>query len=938
MVQTNKILTVSYGTFSCTLEGFDDAFGTMKAIAEYFRDLAADDRYFGAEPPQPDADMLARIAQNEISRRVDAHSDGTGILLRAAAPSLAATAAAAVIQEPEPAPPAEAPPVSEPVPEPVSEPVSQAEIDASERAPQMDSAEIVMATDITEAEPVAPVTAPALDATMADKLARIRAVVESNGVDALRDESMDTAAEDALDADFGAAALEEQVEPEVLTSAVSDESGVPEALAEPVLNTTALDPLDLASLAEPSRAPFEQTPQDDALLSDPLDGPSEDSFDDATLTGAPLGDAPLGDALDRPAEAEQTLSDLDMSADGDVTEDRQETDLMSDLALSSETGFPSDPEVLNDSSAPFDPDPILADDTLSEPVDATEPGLMSAQVEDVAEALDADASDYEPDSDRIDDLIDTLTDAPAADAVDGLVAPAPMPPLATEAPLALTPDLAMETPTEAFDPATAEAPIPAMPEDDSLNMVQDDMDLPPVEDSIAAVLHADAEQVQDDTALDADPAMDTDDAVASVMADLQGNDLNAEDALAPEPVAADPVQDLPEADEADEADEANVFRSMDWDDETEDALDDPLDDGADDAALQNILGELGGQGEAAMQAAETGPLSRVVKVKRSARKPMDTLDEDGFAARADSSLSAEDEADLQAELDAVAAELAEAQAALNPPDSPDVDEFADDFEDDFADDGDAPLAPALLTDPIEPAPSPRARGADLIEDNAPDVNRLMAEADSKMDEPESSSRREAYSHLRAAVAAAEAEGSLGPDAVAEDTDAIYREDLANVVRPRRPDAAGSGTRPRRPAEARPAPFKLVAEQRVNADEILPQRGPIRPRRVAAETDTDTTDTAPGGFAAFAREVGARDLHELLEAAAAYMSYVEGWDQFSRPQLMTRVKQVASTQFNREDGLRTFGQLLREGKIEKTAGGRFTASEQINYRPTQQAIG
>ena len=78
--------------------------------------------------------------------------------------------------------------------------------------------------------------------------------------------------------------------------------------------------------------------------------------------------------------------------------------------------------------------------------------------------------------------------------------------------------------------------------------------------------------------------------------------------------------------------------------------------------------------------------------------------------------------------------------------------------------------------------------------------------------------------------------------------------------------------------------------------------------------------------------------DLLEAAASYLAFVEGKEQFSRPQLMTKVRQVEKEDFSREDGLRSFGQLLRAGKIEKVSGGRFAVTSEIGYRPDQREAG
>ena len=54
--------------------------------------------------------------------------------------------------------------------------------------------------------------------------------------------------------------------------------------------------------------------------------------------------------------------------------------------------------------------------------------------------------------------------------------------------------------------------------------------------------------------------------------------------------------------------------------------------------------------------------------------------------------------------------------------------------------------------------------------------------------------------------------------------------------------------------------------------------------------------------------------------------------------MTKVRIVQEDNFSREDGLRSFGQLLRQGKIEKISGGRFAVSDRISFKPDTRAVG
>lgn len=238
------------------------------------------------------------------------------------------------------------------------------------------------------------------------------------------------------------------------------------------------------------------------------------------------------------------------------------------------------------------------------------------------------------------------------------------------------------------------------------------------------------------------------------------------------------------------------------------------------------------------------------------------------------------------------------------------------------------------------------------------VKRILDETNTKLDNPESKTRRSAIAHLRAAVAATVADRKVkgGQDAE-KDESLTYRADLAKVVQPTRDGKATPGAN-------RPAPLVLVSEQRIDGAKTE-QSGMVRPRRVAAtpvvlrkientfdedldlddeserrdESDTANIFRDSASFAEFAESLGATELPDLLEAAAAYAAFVEGRPHFSRPQIMQKVATYSAKDgFSREAGLRSFGMLLRQGKIQKLERGQFTIAKSTRFKPEARYAG
>ncbi len=704
MVSSSKILTVSYGTFSCTLEGFDDSFDTMKAIAEYFRDLAADDRYFGAEPPTPDAEMLARIAEREISRRVDAHEDRGKIVLRAASSA--------------------ALPTNE-------QPAEEPEV-ASENS---------------------------IDETLDDTATTEEAIQEPE----VAEESQDvTLADEAVD------------ETPVAEQEVAQDEAP--ALAEP------------EQAAEP----------------------------EVSEVAAPAAEFP----------AEETAEQTEDTVQAEVPEN-------TDFEIPAEISTEMQPEQEADS------DSIAAKLRRIRSV-VSHPG-QSYESENYSE--DEHAQNF---------LKDTTTE------LDAVLAASDESEYSEQAPIDTTEFMVVET-------------------DDDIDMWEDDIEAASIEDEAP---EQEVELAEDTLAQLLADSIPTDTTEIDDLSDYQ-EDSDLDDQ---EPLSARVIK----------MDRGNLNAAIEQGYIEEDTS---ADDGEDDSDLKMF--------------------------------------EDGVL---ESTLSPEDEEDLQRELAEVEAGL-DAEGDISEADTAEMSdgELSDDSSDDLDivaenDLAEEEAATAQETPEPEDAEEPSARGLNKLDqvEAQSDLARIFDEADHHLEEPESHKRRNAIQHLRAAVAATRAEKNAGADLKKDVDDTPYRTDLAEAVRPRRPRAT-EGVRVARPEEARPAPLKLVAEQRVDAP-----RDPIRPRRVSSAellevTPEETEISTSSGFSEFAEELGVTRLPELLEAAAAYMSDVEGRPQFSRPMLMSKLKEVAQDDFSREDGLRSFGQLLRLGKIQKLKGGRFAVTDETEYR-------
>ena len=778
MIGPSKILTVSYGTFSCTLEGFDDPFSTMRSIAEYFRDLAADDRYFGAEPPTPDAEMLHRIAEREVQRRVQARVGDNSIVLR--------QMDGEGRDDDKDAAPESAP---ERLPERAPEHADAAAAPAA-RTPEAGS---------RQDDAAKPAATPAPDAIAATVAAASAAAAAGTG----RPEA--APAGTPVTADDASPMIEEPAEVAPLAPAQeADSESVAARLAR------------IRSVVSPAAVGLEalkDDPQQETFVGDPISA----AFGDVEEAGA------VRETADKPA------------APGDEPAADEADGAQDDNAAATQA------DARPGAQAPAAAQDETADEAMEE--------AAAEEAEEAASELPASAqaeTDFEEDEQGDDwGAFETGPDAPSVARV-------------------------IKMRREDFEAAVEGGSL--APADDEFS----------TEETMSRITASLSRAPETDDAGDDTPAGE---------AGVAGDEIDdAHD--------FDDAQDAGMAAPAAQAEEVAAERMAAPEMEAE----------AEPEAEADVLAEVDVEMEPETEAEVLAEVDVEMEAEPEAEPEMEAEAE--AEASEESTLSPEDEAELMATLAEV---QRQADAEMR-----------------------AEKEGRKLLETQD------------IESSAESVSRILEVTNTELEETEGTRRRSAIAHLKAAVAATRADKVLSRRLSREESGEInqYREDLARLVRPRRP-VSDTG-KPKR----RVAPLVLVSELRVNEDTppedtARSSSQVVRPRRITADEQAQAEDglptenmfVDPGSFAEFAASMGAQDLPDLLEAAAAYTSFVEGNEVFSRPQIMKAVADLkADEPFSREESLRSFGLLLRRGRIRKVKRGQFQIAESTRFRPQQLAAG